>query len=77
VRGYRAIGVPHRLLSDPGLELAELLGLPTFAVAGRAWYERLMLVACGARIEKAFFPVSSGARSAAQVIAWMTMHGVG
>jgi peroxiredoxin len=69
--------VPHRLLSDPRLELAQSLGLPTFAVAGRSWYERLTLVASGARIEKAFFPVASAARSAAQVVAWMTMHGVG
>jgi peroxiredoxin len=68
--------VPHRLLSDPRLELAELLGLPTSAVAGRAAYERLTLVACGARIEKAFFPIASPARSAAQVLAWMTMHGI-
>jgi peroxiredoxin len=69
--------LPHRLLSDPRLELAQELGLPTFAVAGRSWYERLTLVASGGRIEKAFFPVASAARSAAQVIAWMTMHGVG
>jgi peroxiredoxin len=68
--------VPHRLLSDPRLELAQLLSLPTFAVAGGASYERLTLVASGARIEKAFFPVANPARNASQVVAWMTTHGI-
>jgi peroxiredoxin len=66
--------VPHQLLSDPGLELAQSLGLPTFARAGHGSYERLTLVASGARIAKAFYPVTDAAQSAAQVIAWMTMH---
>jgi peroxiredoxin len=69
--------VPHRLLSDPKLELARALNLPTFTVAGREWYERLTLLVRGGRIEKAFFPVVSPVRNAAQVVAWMTLHGTG
>jgi hypothetical protein len=35
-----------------------------------------MLVASGGLIEKAFFPVTNASRSAAQVIAWMTVQGI-
>lgn len=66
----------HGLFSDPTLQLAERLRLPTFPAEGRAWYRRLTLVTHGAYIEKAFFPVSSPARSAAQAIAWMTIQGI-
>jgi peroxiredoxin len=69
-----AIGATHRLLRDPELLLARELGLPTFSCDGASWYQRLMLVASGARIAKVFFPVPSAARSAAQVIAWLTLH---
>lgn len=68
--------ISHGLFSDPTLQLAERLGLPTFAAEGRAWYRRLTLVTHGAYIVKAFFPVSSAPRSAAQVIAWMTIQGI-
>jgi peroxiredoxin len=68
--------VGHLLLSDPELEVAGALGLPTFEADGACWYERLTLVASSGRIEKVFFPVSSAARSAAQVIAWMQVQGI-
>jgi peroxiredoxin len=69
--------LPQQLLSDPKLDLAQQLQLPTFALAGKRWYQRLTLVVSARRIEKAFFPVPSPARNAAQVIAWMTMQGIG
>jgi peroxiredoxin len=66
----------HRLLSDPKLALARELKLPTFPIDGARWYRRLILVASEGRIEKVFFPVSSPARSADQVIAWMKIQGI-
>jgi peroxiredoxin len=67
----------HLLLSDPGLLLAKRLGLPTFLAHGVGCYRRLTLIVGEGRIEKVFFPVSSAAHSAAQVIAWMTLQGIG
>jgi peroxiredoxin len=67
--------ISHTLLCDPELKLAAELGLPTFRHFDADWYERITLVARRGRIVKAFYPVSSAARSAAQVIAWLTIHG--
>jgi peroxiredoxin len=66
----------QRLFSDRGLQLAGELELPTFDVEGAHWYQRLMLVTREGRIEKAFFPVASAGRSAAQVITWMRVQGI-
>lgn len=66
----------QRLLSDPEMQLAERLPLPTFEHDGASWYERLTLVAREGHVEKAFSPVGSAGRSAAQVIAWMQMRGL-
>jgi peroxiredoxin len=68
------LGISHRLLRDPELRLARELGLPTFEADGARWYQRLTLVAAGGRVQKAFFPVASPARSAAQVLAWMQIN---
>ena len=65
----------HTLLCDPELELARELGLPTFTRGASRGYERLVLVAGRGRIEKVFFPVANASRSAAQVLAWMTLQG--
>lgn len=67
--------VSHTLLCDPELKLAAEFGLPTFRRFDADWYERITLVARRGRIVKGFYPVSSAARSAAQVIAWLTIHG--
>ena len=67
--------VTQRMLCDPRLELARQLGLPTFIRCGARWYERLVMVVISGRIEKVFFPVACASRSAAQVIAWMILHG--
>ena len=66
----------QRLLSDPRLQLAERLQLPTFTDARVRRYRRLTLVVHDGYIVKAFFPVSNAARSVAQVIAWMTIQGI-
>jgi len=65
----------QRLFSDRELQLAAELELATFEVDGARWYQRLTLVVKDGRIEKAFFPVASAARSAAQAIAWMQVQG--
>jgi peroxiredoxin len=66
----------HRLLSDPQLQLAERLQLPTFTDEGVRRYRRLTLVVHDGYIVKVFFPVSSAGRSAAQAVAWMTIQGI-
>ncbi|HSZ13239.1 MAG TPA: hypothetical protein VK790_04310 [Solirubrobacteraceae bacterium] len=65
----------HTLLSDPGFELADALGLPTFTREGERFYQRLVLIASGGVIRKVFFPVSNALRSPAQALAWLTMQG--
>jgi peroxiredoxin len=68
--------IAHQLFSEPQLQLAQRLQLPTFLFEGSSWYRRLTLVITENRIAKAFFPVSSAERSAAQVIAWMMIQGI-
>jgi peroxiredoxin len=63
--------IPFPLLADPGLRLADALGLPTFEVEGMALYMRLTLVAREGRVVKAFYPVFPPDRNAAEVLAWL------
>ena len=63
--------IPFALLSDEGLRLGELLGLPTFTVEGRALYKRLTFVAAEGRIVKVFYPVFPPDRDAGEVLAWL------
>jgi peroxiredoxin len=67
--------IPYPLLSDPGLSLADSLGLPTFEVeidgAVSTLYKRLTFVAEDGVIVKAFYPVFPPDRDAATVVAWL------
>jgi peroxiredoxin len=65
------VGLPYPILSDPELDLAEALELPTFEVAGMRLYRRLTLIARRGRIAKAFYPVFPPDRNAADVVAWL------
>jgi peroxiredoxin len=65
----------HELLSDPELQLARTLGLPTFTHEGASYYRRLTLVVFEGQIAKVFYPVDSPSRSAAQVICWLRVTG--
>jgi peroxiredoxin len=65
----------HELLSDPELQLAGALGLPTFTRDGVAYHRRLTIVAFAREIAKVFFPVESPSRNAAQVICWLRATG--
>lgn len=63
--------IPFPLLSDSGLELAEGLSLPTFAVEGVTLYRRLTFVAEAGKIAKIFYPVFPPDRNASEVLAWL------
>jgi peroxiredoxin len=65
------VGLPYPILSDPDLELARAVDLPTFEVAGMTLYRRLTLIAREDRIEEAFYPVFPPDRNAADVAAWL------
>jgi peroxiredoxin len=66
-----ALGVGHPLLCDSDRVLARELGLPTFTVDHIGWYCRLTLVVDDGVIARAFYPVTSATRSAAQAVRWM------
>lgn len=63
--------IPFPLLSDQRLELAALLGLPTFEAGGMTLYRRLTLIAEAGRIIKVFYPVFPPDRDAAEVLTWL------
>jgi peroxiredoxin len=60
------------LLSDPGLQLANSLGLPTFEAAGMTLYKRVTLVIRKGEIAKIFYPVFPPDQNAAEVLAWLS-----
>lgn len=59
------------VVSDPSLELASALDLPTFSVDDMTLYKRVTLVICNGEIAKAFYPVFPPDRNAADVLAWL------
>jgi peroxiredoxin len=65
------VHLPFSLLSDPSLELASALSLPTFAVDGMTLYKRVTLVIREGQIVKAFYPVFPPDRNAEDVLAWL------
>jgi peroxiredoxin len=66
--------IPFPLLSDPQLQLATAIRLPTFEAAGMTLYRRLTLVAESGVIVKAFYPVFPPDRDAATVLGWLASH---
>ncbi len=65
------VRLPYPILSDPRLELAAALRLPTFEVAGMHLYKRLTLIARRGTIVKTFYPVFPPDRNAADVLDWL------
>ena len=65
------VALPYPVVSDPGLELAAALGLPTFEVAGMRLYVRLTLIARRGTIVKTFYPVFPPDRNAVEVVDWL------
>jgi peroxiredoxin len=64
-------GLQYRLLSDPSLELAAALSLPTFEAGGLTLHKRLTFVARGGVVEKVFYPVFPPDRNAPEVLEWL------
>jgi peroxiredoxin len=65
------VGLRYRLISDPGRQLADALGLPTFTLSGRTFYKRLTLIATRGQVVKAFYPIVEPERNAAAVLEWL------
>jgi peroxiredoxin len=65
------LGLPHAVVADPALRLADELQLPTFEFDGRRLYKRLSLVAERGRIIKVFYPVFPPDGNAAEVVGWL------
>jgi len=63
--------MPFPVVADPGLELRDALGLPTFVFGEATLYKRITLVLEVGRVTKAFYPVFPPDRNAADVVAWL------
>lgn len=63
--------LPFPLISDPHLDLAGMLGLPTFRAGDQRFFRRLTLVVTGGAIEHVFHPVFPPAQHAGQVLTWL------
>lgn len=74
VRAIVNHGICHDMLLDPDAELAGVLGLPLFRLAGRTRFRRLVLVAFERRIQHVFFPLAVPARAPGQVLAWLQLQ---
>jgi peroxiredoxin len=70
------VGLPYPILSDPDLDLAKALDLPTFEVAGLRLYKRITLIAREHRIVHVFYPVFPPDEAAANVIRWLRGDGL-
>ena len=66
------VHLPFPVLSDPALELAAALDLPTFEVDDLTLYKRVTLVIRDGEVVKAFYPVFPPDRNAADVLAWLS-----
>jgi peroxiredoxin len=65
------LALPFEILSDPALELAAALRLPTFELAGARYYARVTLVLSQGRVAKWFYPVFPPGENAAKVLEWL------
>ena len=61
----------YPLLADEQLQLAALLGLPTFEFHGQTYFKRITLVVSQGRVEAALYPVFPPEEAAEQVLAWL------
>jgi peroxiredoxin len=63
--------LPFPLLSDPALQLADQLQLPTFEAGGQRRYRRLTLIIAAGAIEHVFYPIFPPDAHAADVLRWL------
>ncbi|WP_369362445.1 MerR family transcriptional regulator [Streptomyces sp. CG4] len=68
------LGLPFDMLSDPALDLAAALELPTFEVEGMRLFKRLTLVLHADVIEHVFYPVFPPNEHAQRVLTWLREH---
>ncbi len=66
--------VAHDLLSDPQLELAKALDLPTFHDASGERYRRLLLLTKARTIEWVSYPVDDPAAGPHQILTWLNFN---
>jgi len=60
--------LPFELLSDPQLELARAMRLPTFQFEGETLLKRLTLIVLAGKVEHVFYPVFPPDRHAEEVV---------
>ncbi len=63
--------LPFKLVSDKHYELADLLSLPTFEVAGMRLFKRCTIIIKNGVIIKVFYPVFPPNENASDVISWI------
>jgi peroxiredoxin len=66
------VGLPYPIISDPELDLAKALNLPTFETSGLTLYKRITLIVREHRIVHVFYPVFPPDEAAANVLNWLT-----
>jgi peroxiredoxin len=71
------LDLPFEMISDPDLNLANALALPTFTVERRTLFRRLTLVIRDEVIEQVFYPVFPPNEHAAQVLTWLRDNPIG
>jgi peroxiredoxin len=67
--------LPFPLLSDPQVDLARALRLPTFPFAGLELIKRLTMIARAGLIEEVLYPVFPSDADAERVIKWLSRRG--
>jgi peroxiredoxin len=65
------VGLHYRLVSDPELRLAAVLGLPTFEAGERTFYERATFVVKEGRVVQVFHPIAEPEQNATEVASWL------
>jgi len=68
------LALPFAILSDPELQLHQLLRLPTFDVDGQQLYKRLTMIVNDGQIEHVFYPIFPPDQHAHEVLTWLRAH---
>ncbi|HEX5923349.1 MAG TPA: peroxiredoxin [Baekduia sp.] len=71
VEAVTRLHLPFPLLSDPALQLADQLRLPTFEAGGKTRYRRVTLIITAGTIEHVFYPVFPPDSHAGEVLRWL------
>jgi peroxiredoxin len=65
------LNLPFEMLSDPALNVADALDLPTFEAGGFTLYKRITLIIHDGQIEHVFYPIFPPNVHAQQVLSWL------